>query len=108
MIREKQINQSQILWLIQMLSEKIAQAAEIGLEVTSKSEYLQSMLWEKVMQAIMQGKVTDQEKFVTEMYNIIIPQNIQFSHSVNKMKRRDQDMFFNFCRALKSKITGKL
>lgn len=42
------------------------------------------------------------------MYNIIIPKNIQFSHSINKMKRRDQDTFFNFCRALKNKVNGKL
>lgn len=42
------------------------------------------------------------------MYNIIIPKNLQFSHSINKMKRRDQDIFFNFCRALKNKVNGKL
>ena len=58
------------------MEEKLHNSALIALEITSKNEMLQTSLWDKVINHIIENKVKDPKKYVTDMYNIIIPSNI--------------------------------
>lgn len=74
-MRKKNQDLMKIGWLIKRIQDKFETFVAIALEMAMKTECVQSFLWERIIEAIATGRITNPSTYTRQFYDIIWPQN---------------------------------
>ena len=70
-MRKKHQEQMKIEWLTKRIEDKFETYVAIALEMAMKTECVQSVLWERIIDALASGKVDQPNAYVKKFYDTV-------------------------------------
>lgn len=95
-----------INWLCSRIEDKLETYAAVALEMAMKTECVQSFLWDRVVERIASGGVTQPNLYIKEFYDVVWPLSWQLKNSMNRMRPLEQQKFLQFSHRLRQAALG--
>jgi hypothetical protein len=105
-MRKKHQEQMKIEWLTKRIEDKFETYVAIALEMAMKTECVQSVLWERIIDALASGKVDQPNAYVKKFYDTVWSPNWQLRNSINRMRPLEAQKFLRFSFKLRQAAMG--